>query len=131
MCLCLRGYAYSNTDHSGHEENEKLKATYKSMQNAVAFHVFCLSSRYLCVCKSFQSEQMAEDVGALPWRCSAQSRRAGLRIRDFTAWQPVGGCDLQGSVRSAALWLSPCSSLFSCQGCHTQYSRGGELHDTA
>lgn len=62
----------------------------------------------------------------------AQSRRAGLRIRDFTAWQPVEGCDLQGSARSVALcWLTPHSSLFSCQGCHTQYSSGEELHDTA
>lgn len=86
---------------------------------------------YLCVCASFQSEQMAEDGGALPcWR-SALSRRAGLPIRDFTAWQPVEGCDLKGSVRSVALWLASHSSLFSCRGCHTQYSRGEELYDTA
>lgn len=78
---------------------------------------------YLCVCESFQSEQMAADGGALPCRRSALSRQAGLPIRDFTAWQPAEGCDLQGSVRLVALWLTHHSSLFSCQGCYTQYSR--------
>lgn len=85
---------------------------------------------YICV--SFQSEQMAADAGALPRRRSPPSRRrAGLPIRDFTAWQPVEWCDLQGSVRSAALRLTPHSSLFSCQGCRTHHSSGEELHDTA
>lgn len=98
--------------------------------NAKCCYLSCFAN-ILCICVSFQSEQMVEDGEALSCRHSALSRKAGLPIRDFTAWQPVEGCDLQGSVRSVALWLPPHSSLFSCQGCHTQYCNGEELHNTA
>lgn len=48
------------------------------------------------------------------FHCMATSR--GMRFRRIC-----------GSV---ALWLTPRSSLFSCQGCHTQYSGDEEHHDT-
>lgn len=73
---------------------------------------------------------MAEGGEALSWRHSALPRGTGLPIRDFTAWQLVEACDLQGSVRSVGLRLPPNSSLFSCQGSHTQYCSGEEHHDT-
>lgn len=86
--------------------------------NAKCCYPSCFAN-ILCICVRFQSEQMVEDGEALSCWHSALSRKAGFPIRDFTVWQPVEGCDLQGSVRSVALWLPPHSSLFSCDATHS------------
>lgn len=119
-------YSQQNTLRMGATTQEHI---YVHLVNAKLFS-FYVFANILSICASFQSEQMATGGEALSWRQSALSRGAGLPIRDFTAWQLVEACDLQGSVRSVAPWLPPNGSLFSCQGSHTRYCSDEEHHDT-
>lgn len=88
---------------------------------------FCLSTMHLCVCVCVCEPPVGADGAAVPRQRSALPGGAALPIRDFTARQPVEGCDLQGSVLHAALRLRSSQQFAQLSSLSLMLQRSGDL----
>lgn len=98
----------------------------KSVGNVISCGWYCL-----CCMIEPLSLQMEAVGGALPLVSVCSIKKSWIPNKRFYCMATSEGCDLLGYKRSLALRLAPCSSLFSCQGCHIQHTKEEHSFATA